>query len=92
MLRSIDGGASFSPLPLTTGRITGLAVDLLVPTTVYATGACIAHRGGPGCQGIGGVYRSLNAGTTWQMLSLPDALAIAIDPTTSGRRGWRDAD
>jgi photosystem II stability/assembly factor-like uncharacterized protein len=63
VLKSVDGGASFSVAPLA-GEIMALQIDPVSPSTVYAA------VDGP----VKGVYRSVDAGTTWTLASngLPD--------------------
>jgi photosystem II stability/assembly factor-like uncharacterized protein len=71
VLRSTDAGATWaSPATDPPLQITSLAIDPVVPTTVYATSF------------FKGVYRSLDAGATWGVLSSglprPNALTVAI--------------
>jgi photosystem II stability/assembly factor-like uncharacterized protein len=79
--RSADGGRSWEHLGLTGGQqIPELAVDPRDPNRLYA--AVLGHPYGPSAER--GVYRSTDAGRTWQRVLYKDdntgANAIAIDP------------
>ncbi|HEX4962250.1 MAG TPA: hypothetical protein VF173_15550 [Thermoanaerobaculia bacterium] len=79
----IPGGSwtSFGPRPISAsgawyaGRVTSIAVDPVVPSTVYAGGA------------NGGVWKSTDSGSSWTPMAGESSLAtlaigsIAVDPT-----------
>lgn len=76
--KSVDGGVTWSAS--STGvtnvsgtRITGLAVDPVTPTRVYATSDTGVNQG---------VFRSTNAGASWSFAALDATFAVAIHPTT----------
>jgi photosystem II stability/assembly factor-like uncharacterized protein len=79
--RSRDGGHSWSHLGLTEGQqIAELAIDPHDPARLFA--AVLGHPYGPNPER--GIYRSLDAGVTWQRVLYKDAdtggSAVAIDP------------
>jgi photosystem II stability/assembly factor-like uncharacterized protein len=79
--RSRDGGRSWSHLGLTEGQqIAELAIDPHDPARLFA--AVLGHPYGPNPER--GIYRSLDAGVTWQRVLYKDAdtggSAVAIDP------------
>ena len=79
--RSADGGRSWSHLGLADGQqIAQLAVDARDPRRVFA--AVLGHPYGANAER--GIYRSLDAGATWQRVLYKDAdtggCAVAIDP------------
>jgi len=79
--RSRDGGRSWSHLGLTEGQqIADLAVDPRDPSRLFA--AVLGHPFGPNPER--GIYRSLDAGATWQRVLYKDAdtggSTVAIDP------------
>jgi photosystem II stability/assembly factor-like uncharacterized protein len=81
IFKSSDGAALWRPVPigLPTGTsITSLAVDPIVPSTIYAT---YAHYHD---SSIGGVFKSSDSGETWTVaqVGLPAASirTLAIDP------------
>jgi len=79
--RSRDGGRSWSHLGLAEGQqIADLAVDPRDPSRLFA--AVLGHPYGPNPER--GIYRSLDAGATWQRVLYTDAdtggSAVAIDP------------
>ena len=79
---SIDGGVTFTETELNTGDVTALVVDPLTATTIYAAALCLPHPGNTGCDAPGGVFRSIDAGVTWQSRLNQNALAIVIDPVS----------
>src|SRR6516164_5285108 len=79
--RSRDGGRSWSHLGLAEGQqIADLAVDPRDPSRLFA--AVLGHPYGPNPER--GIYRSLDAGATWQRVLFKDAdtggSTVAIDP------------
>jgi photosystem II stability/assembly factor-like uncharacterized protein len=79
--RSRDGGRTWSHLGLTEGQqIAELAIDPRDPSRLFA--AVLGHPYGPNSER--GIYRSLDAGATWQRVLCKDAdtggSAVAIDP------------
>ncbi len=79
--RSRDGGRTWSHLGLTDGQqIPELAVDPHDPARLFA--AVLGHPYGPNPER--GIYRSLDAGATWQRVLYQDedtgGSAVAIDP------------
>jgi photosystem II stability/assembly factor-like uncharacterized protein len=79
--RSRDGGRSWTHLGLTGGQqIPELAVDPRDPSRLFA--AVLGRPYGPSSER--GIYRSLDAGATWQRVLYKDAdtggSAVAIDP------------
>ena len=79
--RSRDGGRSWTHLGLTAGQqIADLAVDPRDPSRLFA--AVLGRPFGPNPER--GIYRSLDAGATWQRILYKDAdtggSAVAIDP------------
>jgi photosystem II stability/assembly factor-like uncharacterized protein len=79
--RSRDGGRTWSHLGLTEGQqIPDLAVDPRDPSRLFA--AVLGHPYGPNPER--GIYRSLDAGATWQRVLYKDAdtggSMVAIDP------------
>ena len=79
--RSRDGGRTWSHLGLTEGQqIAELAIDPRDPSRLFA--AVLGHPYGPNSER--GIYRSLDAGATWQRVLYKDAdtggSAVAIDP------------
>ena len=79
--RSRDGGRTWSHLGLTEGQqIAELAVDPHDPARLFA--AVLGHPYGPNTER--GIYRSLDAGATWQKVLYKDpdtgGSAVAIDP------------
>jgi photosystem II stability/assembly factor-like uncharacterized protein len=79
--RSRDGGRTWSHLGLTEGQqIADLAVDPRDPSRLFA--AVLGHPYGPNPER--GIYRSLDAGATWQPVLFKDAdtggSAVAINP------------
>ena len=79
--RSADGGRSWSHLGLTDAQqIAQLAVDARDPRRVFA--AVLGHPYGANAER--GIYRSLDAGASWQRVLYKDAdtsgCAVAIDP------------
>ncbi|HEV3183078.1 MAG TPA: sialidase family protein [Steroidobacteraceae bacterium] len=79
--RSRDGGRTWSHLGLTEGQqIADLAVDPRDPSRLFA--AVMGHPFGPNPER--GIYRSVDAGATWQRVLYKDAdtggSAVAIDP------------
>ena len=85
--RSDDGGRSWSHLGLTDGQqIAQLALDPRDPNRLFA--AVLGHPYGPNAER--GIYRSLDAGVSWQRVLYRDAdtggSAVAIDPAHSRGR------
>ena len=86
--RSTDYGANWVPLfdSQSTGSIGAIAVAPSNPNIIYVgTGAGIIR---PDLAIGNGVYRSTDAGKTWQFLGLKDSqmiAAIAVDPTNADR-------
>jgi photosystem II stability/assembly factor-like uncharacterized protein len=79
--RSRDAGRTWSHLGLTAGQqIADLAVDPHNPSRLFA--AVMGHPYGPSTER--GIYRSLDAGVTWQRVLYKDAdtggSTVAIDP------------
>ena len=81
--KSIDGGASWNPVqkPSPYSSIRTLAIDPVNLEIIYA---------GIGCTGLfeqcGGVYRSIDGGTTWNYSDITDGLDVStlvIDPVDS---------
>ncbi|MCJ7589419.1 MAG: hypothetical protein MUQ00_16215, partial [Candidatus Aminicenantes bacterium] len=74
-LRGMPKLASWTSIGPKGGTVVGFAVDPSNSTTVYAAA------------GYGGVFRSTDAGGTWQAmnagLSSQDVRAVAVDPVTS---------
>ncbi len=75
--KSVDGGDTWSPLPtgiptISASIISGLVVDPVTPTNVYAS----VNVGVDG-----GILRSADAGAHWSYVPVSEAFAIAIDPT-----------
>jgi photosystem II stability/assembly factor-like uncharacterized protein len=90
--RSVDAGQSWEPLwhDEPSLNVGALALDPQQPDTLYCgTGeANLSADSHPGM----GLLRSLNAGTTWQLLAVADAVglprrigALAVDPFDPGR-------
>ena len=75
--RSTDGGTSWSAAGLAAYRVEDLVVDPANPAVVYAA-----------VLGLG-VYKSINAGGTWTLMSSPEAIvmavSLAVSPTSSAR-------
>ena len=86
--RSTDYGANWVPLfdDQSTGSIGAIAVAPSNPNVIYVgTGAGIIR---PDLAIGNGVYKSIDAGRTWQQLGLKDSqmiAAIAVDPTNADR-------
>jgi photosystem II stability/assembly factor-like uncharacterized protein len=81
--RSTDGAASWTALLSLHAPVTAIVVDPHVTTTVYAaTGVLPPIEPRPGAPG--GVLRSVDAGTTWQSVSVgldgSSVHALAVDP------------
>ena len=79
--RSLDGGRSWSHLGLSDAQqIADLALDPRDPRRLFA--AVLGHPYGPSTER--GIYRSLDAGLSWQRVLYRDAdtsgSAVAIDP------------
>jgi hypothetical protein len=70
---SADGGATWTAGGLSGVYVSDLAFDSTQSSTVYASAAFIA-----GVLPMGGVWRSTNAGVTWDNLSLPQPGASRI--------------
>lgn len=72
LLRSTDGGGNWAPATSGLGArgVFAVVVDPVVRETVYAGGD-------------GGLYRSMNSGTTWNKLSFPgeNAVTLAVSPS-----------
>jgi photosystem II stability/assembly factor-like uncharacterized protein len=82
--RSADGGRTWQHHGLTEGQqIAELAVDPHDPGRVFA--AVLGHPYGPNAER--GIYRTLDAGRTWERVLYKDAdtggSAVAIDPANS---------
>ncbi|MBV8143425.1 MAG: glycoside hydrolase [Gammaproteobacteria bacterium] len=80
--RSRDGGRSWTHLGLTQGQqIAELAIDPRDPARLFA--AVLGHPFGPNTER--GIYRSVDAGATWQRVLYRDentgGSAVAIDPS-----------
>jgi fibronectin type 3 domain-containing protein len=82
--KSIDGGATFSPLNFGTAAVQNLvsvAVDAVSGQTLYAVGN--SSNGSNG-----GLYKSIDAGATWKAikpgLSSTRLRKLLIDPTAAG--------
>ena len=80
--RSADGGRTWRHLGLTDGQqIPDLAIDPKDPNRVFA--AVLGHPYGPNAER--GIYRSRDAGVTWQKVLSKDVdtggSAVAIDPS-----------
>jgi len=80
VLKSIDGGGSWSPANtgLTNTDVRALAIDPVTPSTVYA-GAARVHS-------EGGVFKSVDGGGSWSEVNIGliirDVRALVIDPVT----------
>ena len=79
VLRSTDGGVSWSEELTGTNGLVYLAIDPVTPTILYA-----------GVQGLGdpsGLFKSIDGGDTWNPLALPETsfASIAHSPRQSGR-------
>jgi hypothetical protein len=77
LIKSTDGGATWTDMGLTGVSITALVVDPNNPSTLYAGAGNIAFIGGSSYyyQGVpfgfgGGVFRSTDGGATWNATSL----------------------
>jgi photosystem II stability/assembly factor-like uncharacterized protein len=72
--RSVDGGAAWSEANngLTSKGITALAIDSQDPSIVYAGTTS------------GGVFKSTDAGASWNGIGLGRIISLAIDPNHSG--------
>lgn len=80
VMKSVDGGASWSELPWPgqhDAEVLAIAIDPHAPDTVYAAGGVISYK----------VARSTDGGATWTSLAQPSTFfpwqprALAIDPT-----------
>ncbi len=78
VLRSVDAGASW--ILLNSGisclSIDTVAIDPVNSSTVFAGSFNISHSS----EQCGGLFRSLDAGTTWEKLNGSWVLQIAVDP------------
>jgi len=90
IFRSLDGGKSFDALntgiaPDNVNRIE-LAVTPANPLVIYALCS------DAGDDGFYGLYKSSNAGNTWQMVTKPttNLLGWEVDGSDKGGQGWYD--
>jgi photosystem II stability/assembly factor-like uncharacterized protein len=88
LARSTDGGVSWTVLDPLGGQcldVKDLAVDPRSPSTLYGAGLLAAGgcEGGTGCS----VFRSLDAGETWQCAAPPTTSVehVVIDPAEPAR-------
>jgi photosystem II stability/assembly factor-like uncharacterized protein len=78
LLTSVNGGATWSPASGLTGGIGSLVQDPSTPSTLYAAGSMCG-----GSQALG-LCRSLDGGTTWSPITIPEyPNAFAVDPSNS---------
>jgi len=90
VLRSVDGGQSWTPLfddqPVLS--IGAVAIDPGNPDVIYAGTGEVNPGGGSVAYGGAGLFRSIDQGDTWEFIGLPDSGSIGrirIDPTDSNR-------
>jgi hypothetical protein len=80
MSKSVDGGRTWFPIEagLSCPSVTGLAIDPTNPSVLYAGTANVIHSPAQ----CGGLFRSLNSGSTWQEISEAFVFTrgVAIDP------------
>src|SRR5262245_44315203 len=69
VVKSVDGGATWSPIGLTNSHIGAVVIDPLTPTTLYTFP-----------YDAGGVFKTVDAGVTWSPTALPATQILAIDP------------
>lgn len=87
LYRSTDGGATWTPIGLLgSGAIGAIRIDPTDPNRIFVAAAGSLFTPG----GTRGVYRSVDGGTTWQLvLSGPNgftgASELAMDPTNPDR-------
>ena len=90
VLRSVDAGQTWTPVfddqpSLSIGT---LAIDPNDPDVIYAGTGEVNPGGGSMAYGGAGLFRSTNAGDSWEFVGLPDSGSIGrirIDPTDSDR-------
>jgi photosystem II stability/assembly factor-like uncharacterized protein len=90
VLRSTDGGSNWTPLfdeqPMLS--IGAIAIDPNDPNVIYAGTGEVNPGGGSVAYGGAGLFRSDDAGDTWQFIGLEDSGSIGrirIDPTDPDR-------
>ena len=87
VLKSVDGGASWTSILTGDGRVTALAVDPITPSTVYA-GTLSYGAGAPGAYPpqSGAVVKTTDAGATWTSTGLTNrpVHSLVVDPVTPG--------
>ncbi|HEV8542795.1 MAG TPA: hypothetical protein VGR78_10425 [Verrucomicrobiae bacterium] len=83
LVKSTDGGNSWTNVSPANGYVYSLAVDPLQPERVYAGLIDFSHQ-------FGGLYNSTNGGATWQLKNMglpsppPRISSIIIDPILPG--------
>src|SRR5439155_27156603 len=77
ILRSDDGGVTWSPTGRRDSLTYALAIDPNDPAVVYASGADV-----PTTKGTAGLYRTLDGGVTWPAM-FPGSTAIPFLTTDS---------
>jgi YVTN family beta-propeller protein len=88
VFKSTDAGVTWGPanigLPPST-CVSALALDPLVPSTLYAAAGGFFCTASGVFKSVGGVFKSTDSGATWKAATLTEAgvSSLAIDPTIS---------
>jgi hypothetical protein len=91
LYRSTDAGASWQRTLFSVSVVSGLAIDLAMPDTIYLSADVIPTPGGSPSQFSevlsGFMFKSTDGGTTWATLDLGPGVSsvrcVAVDPVTS---------
>jgi len=75
VLKSLNGGSTWSATgPMNNGHIARLVIDPANPKIIYCAGF--------GDMAVGGLYKSINGGTSWKLIHPGDATDVVLDPSS----------